>query len=198
MILFLDDISRRTRVACIAYRDHDNKPVCEGHAFTTDVISVRDFLFDVRITGGHDLPEAVLEGLAACAKLEWNGSATHQIVLVGDARPHERDMYKIEGLLEQFASHGIVVHAAHVPMRMSSTYAAQGHPEAVEKRRLQIEEHNELTEASFREIAQLGGGDKVTLEKAGDLVPAIMHLTIDEAWWPEFDEFYEMYLDLCR
>jgi hypothetical protein len=33
---------------------------------------------------------------------------------------------------------------------------------------------------------------------ADELVPAVMHLTIEEAWWPVFDEFYEVYVTLCR
>ena len=47
-------------------------------------------------------------------------------------------------------------------------------------------------------IARRGGGESTTLNAAGDLVPAIMHLTIEEAWWPAFDEFYALYLELCR
>ena len=35
-------------------------------------------------------------------------------------------------------------------------------------------------------------------DEAEQLVPAIMHLTIEESWWPPFDEFYAAYLELCR
>ena len=51
---------------------------------------------------------------------------------------------------------------------------------------------------AFAEIARLGGGDKVRIDRAAELVPAMMHLTIEEAWWPAFDEFYALYLRLCR
>ena len=73
------DVARTMRMAFIAYRDHDNKPVWEGHPFTDDVTSIRRFLFDIRITGGADLPEAVLDGLSGCDELEWTPSATREI-----------------------------------------------------------------------------------------------------------------------
>ncbi|MCP3904256.1 MAG: VWA domain-containing protein [Planctomycetes bacterium] len=198
LIVFLDDISRTMRVGFVAYRDHDNEPVWEGHAFTSDVAEIRDFLFGVRITGGRDLPEAVYQGLAACAQLEWNRDATRQIVLVGDARPHDRDAYRLTGLLESYREAGVIVHAAHVPMRFNETYRASLTPPQARARQQEIAEHNVRTKEAFSEIARLGGGEKVSLRDAEDLVPAIMHLTINETWWPAFDEFYERYLELCR
>lgn len=198
LITFLNDISRTMRLAFVAYRDHDNKPVWEGQAFTDEVETIRDFLFKLRITGGADLPEAVLDGLTACRRLDWKSDAVKQIVLVGDARPHEEDVYRINGLLEEFANAGIILHAAHVPMVINPAFAAHGHPEAVRRRQIEIDDHNVLTDQSFRELAHLGGGEKITLESAPHLVPAIMHFTIEEPWWPAFDEFYEEYLLLCR
>ena len=198
LILFLADISRTMRLAFIAYRDHDNPPVWEGERFTTDIDAIRQFLFGLRITGGRDLPEAVLEGLTACGRLDWTPEATHQIVLVGDARPHEEDEYRIVGLLESFREAGIVVHAVHVPQRLDPGMSATVAPEFLEAYRRQVAEHNPLTARAFAEIARLGGGDMVTLEDSADLVPSIMHLTIEQDWWPPFDQFYDLYLDLCR
>jgi hypothetical protein len=198
LIVFLDDISRTMRLGFVAYRDHDNEPVWEGHPFTDDVSEIRDFLFQVRITGGRDLPEAVYEGLAACAQLDWNKTATRQIVLVGDARPHDRDGYRLTGMLESYHDAGVVVHAVHVPMRFDERYRAYMPPPAARAREEEIAEHNIRTVAAFEEIARLGGGEKISLRDAEGLVPAIMHLTIEETWWPAFDEFYALYLELCR
>ena len=198
LILFLDDITRTMRVAMIAYRDHDNEPVWEGERFTTDVETIRDFLFDLRITGGRDLPEAVLEGLTACVDLDWSPRATKQVVLVGDARPHDEDTYRIVELMDAFRNHGIAVHAVHVPMRMDAATAAQMPPDMRSSRQAEIDEHNELTAEAFGEIARLGGGERVTLLGADTLVASIMHLTIEPSWWPAFDEFYALYLELCR
>ena len=58
--------------------------------------------------------------------------------------------------------------------------------------------HNADTAEAFAEVARKGGGEKVRLDEADRLVPAIMHLTITETWWPAFDEFYALYLELCR
>ena len=186
------------RVAIIAYRDHDNPPVWEGQRLTSDVAAIRRFLFDIRITGGRDLPEAVLEGLTACGDLDWTKGAARQIVLVGDARPHDADTYKLTSLLETFRANEVVVHAVHVPMRMHPLEAQRLAPEFRERRRREIADHNVRTAAAFAEVARLGGGELVTLDRARQLVPAIMHLTIEEAWWPAFDEFYAVYLELCR
>jgi hypothetical protein len=198
LILFLSDISRTMRLAFIAYRDHDNPPIWEGHPFTADVASIRNFLFGLNITGGYNLPEAVLAGITACQQLDWNADAVRQIVLVGDARPHDEEEYMLRDLLETMDRAGIVVHAVHVPMVRDPAVRAGMNQAQAEADRQAVEEHNVLTEQAFGEIARLGGGEKVTLDAAPDLVPSIMHLTIAEAWWPAFDEFYALYLELCR
>jgi len=197
-IVFLGDISRTMRIAFVAYRDHDNTPVWEGHPFTTDVTKIVSFLMELQITGGADLPEAVLDGLAACGKLDWNAKAERQIVLVGDARPHDADTNDITQLLGEIGEAGIVVHAVHVPQRVGEEYTSRVHPSVAERYRRQVADHNRLTEFAFTEIARLGGGEKVSLKESGELVPAIMHLTLEEGWWPAFDEFYASYLALCR
>src|SRR5262249_23733315 len=52
LILFLRDISREMRLGFVAYRDHDNPPVCDVQPLTGNIAAVRNFLFKVRITGG--------------------------------------------------------------------------------------------------------------------------------------------------
>ncbi len=193
-IMFLNDISKTMRLAIIAYRDHDNKPVWEGQRFTDDIASIRKFLFGLRITGGADLPEAVLDGLEAAEDLNWNPYAARQIILVGDARPHDDDIAAVLSLAGVYQDRGIIVHAIHTPMvirrelrgRLSAAYLQE------------VDNHNARTEAIFDKIAQHGGGTKVTLQDSEQLVPTIMHTALDEAWWTVFDEFYAMYLDLCR
>ena len=194
MILFLNDISRSMRLAFVAYRDHDNEPVWEGERFTTDVTLIRKFLFNLRNTGGEDLPEAVLEGLAACENLRWNPEATREIILIGDARPHDDDLPKVLELATTYRRRGIIVHSAHVPMEIAPEYE----PYLTVERRQGIQDHNARTAAAFSDIAEVGGGRSVTLWEAGELVPAVMHVAIEPAWWPVFDEFYAVYLELCR
>ncbi len=194
LILFFNDISRDMRLGIVAYRDHNNPPVCEGQRLTTDIDAVRKFLFGIRITGGPDLPEAVLDGLAACRGLGWNESADRQIILIGDARPHDGDLAATQELAGAFAAKGVRVHAVHVPMRVAPDLERYLTPDRAEE----IERHNALTVAAFADIAESGGGRMVTLSDASDLVPAVLHAALEEGWWPVFDEFYDLYLALCR
>jgi hypothetical protein len=198
LILYLNDVSLEMRLAMVAYRDHDNPPVWEGHRLTSDVDSVRNFLYGLEITGGADYPEAVLEGLSACAELEYARHAERQIVLVGDAPPHEDDLYQVSELLQSFRNRGIVTHTVHVPMEYPAGYLRQLNPPAQSRARVWLQEYNGRTQATFAEIARLGGGHHVELTGADQLVPSIVHCTIQEAWWSAFDEFYALYLELCR
>jgi hypothetical protein len=198
LILFLSDISREMRLAFIAYRDHDNPPAWDGHPFTSDVASIRNYLFSLRITGGADLPEAVLVGMNACAELKWNKKAERQIVLVGDAPPHAPEIYQVRALVESFRDAGITVHAVHVPMRHREEFLRSLRPERLAQEQEELEAYNATTGQVFAEIAEAGGGRKTQLNDASLLVPQIMHFTIEEAWRPVFDDFYGMYLRLCR
>ncbi|MHC4415990.1 MAG: vWA domain-containing protein [Planctomycetota bacterium] len=194
LIFFFNDVSRTMRLAFIAYRDHDNKPVWEGHPFTADVVSIRQFLFRLRNTRGADLPEAVLDGLDACNRLAWTPRATREIILIGDARPHDDDVDSVLEMAQSFRSRGISVHTVHVPMELAPGQLPYLSPAQVEE----IRQHTVLTAKTFAEIAKAGGGRNVSLTEPRELVPSVMHVAIEEAWWPVFDEFYELYLEWCR
>lgn len=198
LILFMRDISRNMRIAFVAYRDHDNEPVWDGHPFTNDITSIRKYLFDLRITGGADYPEAVLEGLTACGRLDWNGKAEREVVLVGDAPPHDEDVYQVHALLDGMRDSGVTVNAVHVPMAYPQGMYERLAPPEAEERRAFLEKYNTDTARMFEQLAEAGGGRKTELGGADALVPAIMRFTIEEAWWPAFDEFYAVYLELCR
>lgn len=198
LLTFLADISGSMRAAYVAYRDHDNPPVWTGQPLTTDIPAIRRFLFGLQTQGGADLPEAVFEGLEACSKMKWNRDAERQLILIGDAPPHERDLLKLRQLLEQFAEVGFVVHAVHVPMEMPAEFRTSLSPGQLSERERFYADYNESTAETFTEIALYGQGVMTPLKRAEDLVPSVMHLTIQETWWPVFDEFYELYLMLCR
>lgn len=198
LILFLSDLSREMRVAVIGYRDRDNPPVWDGQPLTGDIKAVRDYLFRLRISGGADFPEDVLAGLDACHELKWNKKATREIVLVGDAPPHEEDIYKARRLLESYRDSGVITHSVHVPMKMP-----EGRPMVVPGRdadspAMWLENYNRTTGEVFASLAEAGGGKSTTLKEGDQLVLSIMHFTIEEAWWSTFDEFYEQYLQACR
>ncbi|MHC4908518.1 MAG: vWA domain-containing protein [Planctomycetota bacterium] len=198
LILFLNDIARTMRLGFVAYRDHDNPPVTMTHHLTGDIASIREYLYGIEITGGADYPEAVYDGLAACRELDWNPRATRQVIVVGDAPPHARDASKLTSLLENARDAGTPVHAVHVPMRRKPGFYDRTPAAAANADRAFIRTHNADTEAAFREIARVSGGDWIKLEDARSLVPSIMHFSIAEPWWPAFDQFYGLYVDLCR
>lgn len=198
LIQFMSDLSRTMRFGFVAYRDHDNPPVCEAHPLSDDIASIRNFLFRVRITGGADLPEAVLDGFEQCATMRFRETATRQIILVGDAPPHVADSARLLKLLEQFSEANITVHAAHVPMEYDPQFtAALSADQAAQQKRF-LDDYNATTSKAFVEISSRGAGQFATLRRAEELVPAVMHFSIERAWWPVFDEFYELYLELCR
>lgn len=198
LIVFLRDISHAMRLAMVAYRDHDNPPIWEGQVFTQDIGLIRQFLFGLEISGGADFPEAVLEGLTACGQLDWNPRAAKEIVLVGDAPPHEHDLYKVEGLLQSYRDNGLVVHSVHVPMEYQAGHVrGMNAAQRADADRWLIE-YNRSTAELFSEIARVGGGKQTALTDAEQLVPSIMRFTIEEGWWNVFDEFYELYLSMCR
>jgi hypothetical protein len=198
LVLFLSDISRQARLGFVAYRDHDSPPVVEAHPFTDNVTSIRRYLFGLAVTGGADWPEAVYDGLEAAAELRWNREAERQVILVGDAPPHEKDLERVARLLESARKAGTIVHAVHVPMRRDEHFYDHAPPDVVAEDRRFLADYNSSTERAFADIAELGGGRMSTLKEAGQLVPAIMHFSIAEPWWPVFDSFYAQYVELCR
>lgn len=198
LILFMNDLSRTMELAIVAYRDRDHASVWDGQPFTTDIKAMRDFLFRIAITGGADLPEAVLDGLVACRQLEWNRESMRRIILVGDARPHETDLFEIANVVDECRDAGVVVNAIHVPMVPSEAYLASL---GADRRAAYIEEinaHNVHTAEDFARIAQDGGGHKVELTAPWELVPSLMRMMIERDWWPAFDEFYDLYSTWCR
>jgi hypothetical protein len=192
VILYLRDISRSMRLAIVAYKDEDNPPVWTGHPFTDDVQSIQDFLFNLHITGGADRPEAVFEGLQACRELRSKRGATTQIVLVGDAPPHEEDEYNVGELLRTYRSRGVITHTVFVPLRFDADGLHPGNNSQW------LADYNTATRETFREIAQIGGGYHVQLDAPQELVPSVVHFTLEEGWWPVFDAFYARYLKVCR
>lgn len=187
LIVFLNDISRTMALGFVAYRSHET-PI-QWHDFTRDVESVRNFLFNVQIIGGRDFPENVRRGLAECVELEWSEAAAKQVILVGDAPCFENETYQVMNLIDALRERGIIVHAVHVPV-------AQGFYTHVTPQ--WINNFNRDTDRFFEQMAYRGGGRKVILIDAEQLVPSIMHFALEESWWPIFDEFYELYLDACR
>ncbi|MGI9014946.1 MAG: vWA domain-containing protein [Phycisphaerales bacterium] len=201
LMLFLTDISSTMRLGLLAFRDHDNPGrLVEAHQFSTDLESLRNFLFGLATPGGATFPEAVLDGLAACRKFEWADAAEREIILIGDAPPHDKDGSEVRSLLEWYVQQGLSVHAVHVPMQWPNGYLASLTPTERNEREFWLSQYNINTRAVFADIALIGGGHLVELTDSSQntLVRSIMKLTIQPDFWPYFDAFYDVYLELCR
>jgi hypothetical protein len=201
LILFLSDISQTLRLGLLAYRDHDNPgKLIEAHPFTTDLASLRNFLFGLSTPGGATYPEAVLDAINACRQYPWREESERQIILIGDAPPHEKDESDLRRLLDFFRQQGFFVHAVHVPMEHPPGALERMTAPQAQQQELWRQEYNLSTQRVFQEIANYGGGRLVELDTSSrsELVRSVMKLTIDREWHPYFDEFYDAYLALCR
>jgi hypothetical protein len=201
LILFLTDVSSTMRLGLLAYRDTDNPgKLVEGHPLSTDLESLRNFLFGLQTPGGATYPESVLSGLQGCRQFEWSEEAEREVIIIGDAPPHDYDKSEVRSLLEWFRGQGFTIHAVHVPMEWPPGALDRMNENVAQQQEQWRAEYNLSTQQVFQEMANFGGGQLVQLDLASqnDLVRSVMKLTIDRQWWTYFDEFYDGYLDLCR
>jgi hypothetical protein len=83
------------RVAIVAYRDWDDSaghPMFEDFAFSTDEVTIIANINSLSVGGGDDTPEAVFEALMRAIDSKavggWRNNVNKQIILMGDAPPH--------------------------------------------------------------------------------------------------------------
>ncbi len=79
------------RVGLVAYRDRGDPYVARVVlALDVDEARITKAIDSLRVAGGGDQPEHVYAGLdMALREQPWRPSASHHIVLIGDAPPHE-------------------------------------------------------------------------------------------------------------
>ena len=118
--------------------------------------------------------------------------------MIGDAPPHEESEYRAAAMLEAAREAGTPVNTVHVPMRPPPGFENYVDPRVPASDPAWLRQYNLTTEETFRKIANHGGGQMTSLRDADELVPAIMHFSIEQSWWPVFDAFYEQYVELCR
>jgi len=172
LVLMLNDLSKSMRLGVVAYRDAGDEVPVASSPLTDKINAARGFLYTVEANGGGDFPESVLSGLRAAGAMRWRRDARSQIVIVGDAPPHEKDGRAIRELIEQARRHrDIQVHTVSA------------------RRGQEIE--------AFDAIAKLGEGESLTLDQGGSLARTILQVTLDESLWPYFDEFYAVYAAEC-
>lgn len=88
------------RFALLEYRDLDDLYLHRVTTdFTGDISLLIENLKKVKVDGGGDRPEAVLDALLAAKEhLSWNKEAKHSIILIGDAPPHAKT---VDGLHDE-------------------------------------------------------------------------------------------------
>lgn len=151
------------RLGVVTYRDRGDDYVTRDLRLTPNYYEAVDFLDGLDADGGGDIPEAVFEGVkTAIREMPWSKKSKRVVVLIGDARPHARDMNQLRALVSDFSRRNGSVHTV-VTATDGSTRAD--------------------TEAkrSFRAISKSGAGVAVDLEDSGQVVRKI----IEVAFGPE-------------
>jgi Mg-chelatase subunit ChlD len=135
------------RMGLVAYRDIGDEYVTKVFPLTTDIQDLYGNLLELKARGGGDWPESVNEALeVAVTRMAWtSGPSTSRIMfLVGDAPPHmdyPQDT-KYPEVMAMARRRGIIVNAVQ----------AGGARD---------------TERVWREIAQMGNGDYISIPQDG-------------------------------
>jgi von Willebrand factor type A domain len=95
MIAMLEEVTHAGDInlwlGMIEYRDHppQDTMLYKTYPFTADMQEAQKNIRRLKVDGGGDEPEAVLDGItAACRELTWWKHSRRLIILVGDAPPH--------------------------------------------------------------------------------------------------------------
>lgn len=82
---------KKVRIGFVGYRDHEisRYPLITS-ILSTDLNKVFNFMNKVKIFGGEDFPEAVLDGLNSGVKMFQGNNSNKTIFLICDAPPHGR------------------------------------------------------------------------------------------------------------
>jgi Mg-chelatase subunit ChlD len=138
------------RFGLIGYRDKGDAYVTRVAPLTTDMDDLYETLMKFRADGGGDAPEHVNRALYdALTKMAWHqGQNVLKLVfLVGDAPPHDdyRDVPTSRQLARRARDMGIAINAIQCG-------------------------HAHDTEASFRSIARIAGGDFASIAQDGGML----------------------------
>lgn len=176
MMLFIGDMVSSLRIGIVAYRDRRDEFETRGWDFTADIGVARQRLWTLTAEGGGDGPELVYEAMkAAYLQMSWNRSHEKVLVLVGDAPPHVGYGVKCVELAR----------AAYEQAELVTNV-------------IEADSRDDRSVKHFDEIAEAGGGRKVSLGEEDSLVVEITGLTLGERFKDEFSAFFRTYLELCR
>jgi hypothetical protein len=188
------------RVGAVAFRDRpddtasaprsDDDFVVKWSDLTFNGPKVQAFLGRVQAGGGGDWEEAVREGIdTAIAEMSWRPGATKVMILVGSSPPHQADKIIINRLAERFRNQmGGTISTIDVTERLHEEHERRMHkwlhgtePEEITP----LPDFYKEVQASYREIASVGGGEMLTLDVHQTLVRHLLVLTFGTKWQDE-------------
>jgi hypothetical protein len=117
--LIRDHTSRfdRVRAAVLFYRDYFEQYLVKPLPFVDRLEDLQRQIDSARVHGGKEIPEAVHEALyASLENYRWRASS-REIILVGDAPPHQRPRGKVtEAMVYDLAeASGVKIHTIILP-----------------------------------------------------------------------------------
>lgn len=158
----------------IAYRDHppqENTFVTMKYDFTNSVDTMQTYLDELGASGGGDGPEALTSALNEINKLNWREESTKIVILISDAPPHglgeyddgfpngDPDGYDPIVITKELASKGVTIYTVGCEPAINSYSFAR---------------------AFLISLANLSGGQPISLNNANALADVILGSTIEE------------------
>ncbi len=181
------------RVGIVVYRDHGDEYVVKWADLSFRTEKLVEFLENVTASGGGDWEEAVLEALeTAMRELQWRKKAKKIIVLVGGSPPHPWEVERVYDLVRDFRRQGGYVSAMDVTQRLHEEFDRFMWRSLQGSRPYQpspMPEYYRETARVFREIARLGGGELVALDREKELIREVLVLTFGSRWKVEMANF---------
>jgi len=166
LVSALATIVEDLRVGVVAYRDRGDEFSTRVLPLGGDRYAILNFLWGLRAEGGGDVPEAVVDGLAAAIQeIHWRPRTHHVIVVVGDAPPHVADWPRLKSLVASFARREMIPGAV-----VSAIYT--GPPRAT------VANPEEDGAAALAEIARLGRGDYLDFDSGANVEERLLVLTL--------------------
>ena len=176
-------VVKDARLGLVTYRDlrefdqAEFEYVTRPKALTQDVKGLQAWLDTVEPRGGGDNPEAVLDGLEAAMRLNWNTGAKKVIILFGDAppRPENDGVKRVYQLCKQWHDRtgGIISCIDTSDVRVTGFKIM---PE-------------------FKEIAAAGGGEATMLRNERYIIRQLVVYIFGSQWESEVDKVMKGVID---
>jgi hypothetical protein len=160
------------QVGVVTFRDYgqDEDYLLRSVPLESTGFRAMSFVRTITAWGGGDEPEAVLDGLQAAFRMNWEEGARRVVVLIGDAPPHERNESRLRRAIERFTKDGL----GHVHTIVT------GHPDIV----------SEATVEAFRWIAEAGNGEQQFLEDDDAVLRQVLGLAFGTEFRNNLEDVY--------